>query len=66
MLLGTSLTFKVPVDGSSNDAAANQTKSKVVMADTEDAKQLGEPLSRGLASEDSISEFITQVSSLVK
>uniref|UniRef100_A0A5B7AA72 Biotin carboxyl carrier protein of acetyl-CoA carboxylase n=1 Tax=Davidia involucrata TaxID=16924 RepID=A0A5B7AA72_DAVIN len=56
---------EVAVDGSSNSAAA-PTKSEVPAMEANDAKPSSEPSPAALASEESISEFITQVASLVK
>ncbi|ESR41866.1 Biotin carboxyl carrier protein of acetyl-CoA carboxylase 1 [Citrus sinensis] len=58
-LLGTPVEFKVAFDGSSNASATPA-------AETKDAKQPNEPSPSILASEESISEFISQVSSLIK
>ena len=58
-----SVAFKVAVDGPSNaDSAAPSTKSELHGTEAIDAKPSTEPS----ASEESISEFIAQVSSLVK
>ncbi|KAA8538843.1 hypothetical protein F0562_025535 [Nyssa sinensis] len=65
MLLEPSVAFKVVVDGSSNSAAA-PTKSEVPTTEAKDAKPSSEPSCAALASKESISEFITQVTSLVK
>uniref|UniRef100_A0A5B7AAE7 Biotin carboxyl carrier protein of acetyl-CoA carboxylase n=1 Tax=Davidia involucrata TaxID=16924 RepID=A0A5B7AAE7_DAVIN len=56
---------EVAVDGSSNAAAA-PTKSEVPAVEGKDEKPSSEPSPAALASEESISEFITQVASLVK
>ncbi|KAK7243227.1 hypothetical protein RIF29_38018 [Crotalaria pallida] len=53
---------EVGLDGSSNAAAPNITKSEAETLDTKDP----EPSSGVLATEESISQFITQVASLVK
>ncbi|XP_042989727.1 biotin carboxyl carrier protein of acetyl-CoA carboxylase, chloroplastic-like isoform X1 [Carya illinoinensis] len=65
-LLASSFSFKVGVDGSSNAAATHPpTKSEVVAPEAKDANPSNDP-SGALATEESISEFIAQVSSLVK
>ncbi|KAG2696885.1 hypothetical protein I3843_07G080000 [Carya illinoinensis] len=57
---------EVGVDGSSNAAATHPpTKSEVVAPEAKDANPSNDP-SGALATEESISEFIAQVSSLVK
>lgn len=61
MLLGSSVAFKVAVDGSSNAAASPSTKS-----DAPTPKESSELSQSVLATEESISEFISQVASLVK
>ncbi|TXG48822.1 hypothetical protein EZV62_024697 [Acer yangbiense] len=63
MLFGSSVAFKVAVDGSSNVASTSPNKSELPSVEAKDAKTLNEPSS---ATEESISEFISQVSSLVK
>ena len=60
MLLEPFLAFKV-VDGK-----ATPTKSEVPAVEAEDAKSSNKPSPAALASEESISEFIAQVASLVK
>ncbi|XP_034888555.1 biotin carboxyl carrier protein of acetyl-CoA carboxylase, chloroplastic isoform X1 [Populus alba] len=65
-LLGSSVAFKVAVDGSSNAAASTPAKSEVPLQEAKDAKPSNEPSPPSLATEESISEFISQVSSLVK
>ncbi|KAI5555008.1 hypothetical protein BDE02_19G052200 [Populus trichocarpa] len=65
-LLGSSVAFKVAVDGSSNAAASTLAKSEVPLQEAKDAKPSNEPSPPSLATEESISEFISQVSSLVK
>ncbi|XP_048232973.1 biotin carboxyl carrier protein of acetyl-CoA carboxylase, chloroplastic isoform X3 [Ricinus communis] len=65
MLLGSSVV-KVAVDGSSNAAASTSTKSEVPLQDPKDANPSNETSSPALVSEESISEFISQVASLVK
>lgn len=57
---------EVAVDGSSNAAASTPAKSEVPLQETKDAKPSNEPSPPSLATEESISEFISQVSSLVK
>nr|ASZ00176.1 biotin carboxyl carrier protein subunit [Geranium incanum] len=57
MLFGSSVAFKVAVDGSSNDTATHN-KSEVEAKDDQS--------SEALATEESISEFIAQVANLVK
>ncbi|KAK3229181.1 hypothetical protein Dsin_001062 [Dipteronia sinensis] len=63
MLFGSSVAFKVAVDGSSNVASTSPNKSELPPVEAKDAKTLNEPSS---ATEESVSEFISQVSSLVK
>lgn len=65
-LLASSFAFKVGVDGSSNAAATPPTKSEAVAPETKATKPSNDPSSGALAAEESISEFIAQVSSLVK
>nr|ASZ00180.1 biotin carboxyl carrier protein subunit [Monsonia emarginata] len=60
MFFGSSVASKVAVDGSSNSATTS-TKSEVPQLEAKDV----EP-SEALPTEDSISEFIAQVASLVK
>lgn len=57
---------EVAVDGSSNAAASTLAKSEVPLQEAKDAKPSNEPSPPSLATEESISEFISQVSSLVK
>ncbi|XP_048232974.1 biotin carboxyl carrier protein of acetyl-CoA carboxylase 1, chloroplastic isoform X5 [Ricinus communis] len=57
---------EVAVDGSSNAAASTSTKSEVPLQDPKDANPSNETSSPALVSEESISEFISQVASLVK
>ncbi|KAI3459127.1 hypothetical protein Pfo_015790 [Paulownia fortunei] len=57
---------EVSVGGSSKAAASSPAKSEVSPAEAEDVKLSNEPSMTALASEESISEFISQVSSLVK
>lgn len=66
MLLGSFVHFKVAVDGSSKAAASPPTKSEVPPLEAKDAKSSNECSPPTLATEESISEFITQVASLVK
>ncbi|GMN26128.1 hypothetical protein TIFTF001_001196 [Ficus carica] len=61
MLSGSSVDFKVAVDGSFNAGATPSTKS-----DAPTPKVSSESSPAVLATEESISEFISQVSSLVK
>ncbi|KAB1203404.1 Biotin carboxyl carrier protein of acetyl-CoA carboxylase, chloroplastic [Morella rubra] len=53
-------------DGSSDAAATPPTKSEVVAPEAKDVKQSNNPSSGALGTEESISGFIAQVSSLVK
>ncbi|XP_065875615.1 biotin carboxyl carrier protein of acetyl-CoA carboxylase, chloroplastic isoform X1 [Euphorbia lathyris] len=62
-ILGSSVAFKVAVDGSSNASASPPIKSEI---SSKDAKLSDKPSAPVLATEESISQFITQVSSLVK
>ncbi|OAY34224.1 biotin carboxyl carrier protein of acetyl-CoA carboxylase 1, chloroplastic isoform X2 [Manihot esculenta] len=57
---------EVAVDGSSKAAASPPTKSEVPPLEAKDAKSSNECSPPTLATEESISEFITQVASLVK
>ncbi|KDP26884.1 hypothetical protein JCGZ_18042 [Jatropha curcas] len=57
---------EVAVDGPSNAAASPPTRSGVPSQEKKDAKPSNEPSAPALATEESISEFITQVASLVK
>ncbi|KAF2283108.1 hypothetical protein GH714_043431 [Hevea brasiliensis] len=57
---------EVAVDGSSNAAASPSNKSEVPSQEGKNAKPSNEPSPPTLATEESISEFITQVLSLVK
>lgn len=66
MLLASFLAFKVGGDGSSDAAATPPTKSEVVAPEAKDVKQSNNPSSGALGTEESISGFIAQVSSLVK
>ena len=63
MLSGSSVAFKVAVDGSSNTAASPSTKSDTTAPLSKDANEMSSAV---LATEESISEFISQVASLVK
>nr|AYQ93018.1 biotin carboxyl carrier protein of acetyl-CoA carboxylase-like protein [Lupinus angustifolius] len=67
MLLGSSFLLKAGLDGSSNAAAPSITKSesKVETLGTKDPKPSTELSSGVLATEESISQFISQVASLV-
>ena len=64
-LLGSSVAFKVALDGSSNTSATPPVKSEAPTAETKDAKPSNDA-SPSLATEESILEFLSQVSSLVK
>lgn len=66
MLLGSSFAYKVAMDGSSNTAASPPTKSGVPTSQEKDTNKSNESSSAVLATEESISEFINQVASLVK
>lgn len=66
MLFGSSFVFKVAVDGSSNAAASPPTKSDAPTSQAKDTKSSNESSSAVLSTEESISEFINQVASLVK
>lgn len=66
MLLGSSFAYKVAKDGSSSAAASPPTKSEVPTSQEKDTKKSNESSSAVLATEESISEFISQVASLVK
>ncbi|XP_059437394.1 biotin carboxyl carrier protein of acetyl-CoA carboxylase, chloroplastic isoform X2 [Corylus avellana] len=57
---------EVGVDGSSNAAATPPTKSEAVAPEAKAAKPSNDPSSGALATDESIPEFIAQVSSLVK
>ncbi|XP_042993171.1 biotin carboxyl carrier protein of acetyl-CoA carboxylase, chloroplastic-like isoform X3 [Carya illinoinensis] len=57
---------KVGVDGSSNADSTPSFQSEVVAPEAKDAKPSNDPSSGALVTEESISEFIAQVSSLVK
>ncbi|XP_031249389.1 biotin carboxyl carrier protein of acetyl-CoA carboxylase, chloroplastic-like [Pistacia vera] len=57
---------EVAVAGSSNVPVTSSTESEVPGAEAKDAKPSKEPSPATLATEESISEFINQVSSLVK
>lgn len=66
MLLGSSVAFKVAVDGSSSTAASTPAKSEAPIQEATDAETSSKDSPPALATEESISEFIAQVSSLVK
>ncbi|KAM7273231.1 hypothetical protein ACFE04_027895 [Oxalis oulophora] len=67
MLLGSSVPLKVSVDGSSNAAPTPPSKSEAPSAvGAKDEKSSDESSPPTLATEESISEFINQVSSLIK
>ncbi|XP_043719257.1 biotin carboxyl carrier protein of acetyl-CoA carboxylase 1, chloroplastic-like [Telopea speciosissima] len=57
---------EVSVDGSPNDTATSATKLEVPASEEKNAKPVKEPSHAALATEESLSEFIKQVSSLVK
>ncbi|XP_043703271.1 biotin carboxyl carrier protein of acetyl-CoA carboxylase 1, chloroplastic [Telopea speciosissima] len=57
---------EVSVDGSSNAAESPTTKSDVPASEEKNAKPVKEPSHAALATEESLSEFINQVSNLVK
>lgn len=57
---------EVSIDGSSNAAANSAIKPEVPNSEAYDDKPSREPSLAALATEESISEFITQVTSLVK
>ncbi|KAJ6422404.1 hypothetical protein OIU84_027375, partial [Salix udensis] len=57
---------EVAVDGSSNASASTPSKSEVPLQEAKDANPSNEPSPPSLATEESISEFLSQVSSLVK
>ncbi|OMO96821.1 Biotin/lipoyl attachment [Corchorus capsularis] len=57
---------EVAVDGSSNASASSPVKSGASAAEAKDAKLSSEASPPALATEESISEFLNQVSSLVK
>lgn len=57
---------EVSVDGSSNAAATPPSNPAVPASETKDAQPPVDPSSASLATEQSISEFISQVSNLVK
>ncbi|KAF9661385.1 hypothetical protein SADUNF_Sadunf19G0063300 [Salix dunnii] len=65
-LLGSSVAFKVSMDGSSNAAVSTPSKSEVPLQEAKDANPSNEPSPPSLATEESVSEFLSQVSSLVK
>ncbi|XP_048323764.2 biotin carboxyl carrier protein of acetyl-CoA carboxylase 1, chloroplastic isoform X1 [Ziziphus jujuba] len=66
MLLGSSFAFKVAVDEPSNAAATPPTKSDGPTPQSKDTESSVGSSSAVLATEESISEFINQVASLVK
>lgn len=63
LFLKSSVSLKDPVDV---PTAAKTSSESDVLASDESAKPLNDQSSKTLATEESISEFITQVSSLVK
>ncbi|KAF4391107.1 hypothetical protein F8388_009529 [Cannabis sativa] len=65
-LSGSFLSCKVALDGSSNAAPSPLHKSDPKHPKGKDAKPSSKPSSSVLATEESISEFISQVASLVK
>ena len=64
--MGSSVAFKVAVDGSSNASDTPTVKSGAPTAEAKDAKPSSDVSPPALATEESISEFFNQVSSLVK
>ncbi|KAL0382568.1 UNVERIFIED_CONTAM: Biotin carboxyl carrier protein of acetyl-CoA carboxylase 1, chloroplastic [Sesamum calycinum] len=65
-LLEPSVAFKVAVEGSSETAAATPVQSEGSLAESDDAKLSNEPPPAVLGSEESISEFISEVASIIK
>ncbi|XP_022744355.1 biotin carboxyl carrier protein of acetyl-CoA carboxylase 1, chloroplastic-like isoform X1 [Durio zibethinus] len=65
-LLGSSIDFKVAKDGSSNVSATPPVKSRAPTAEEKDVKPSSDVSAPALPTEESISEFLNQVSSLVK
>jgi acetyl-CoA carboxylase biotin carboxyl carrier protein len=65
-LLVSPFAFKVGVDGPFNAGSTPPTKSEEVKSEAKDDKPSNDHSSGALATEESISEFIAQVSSLVK
>ncbi|KAL0452262.1 UNVERIFIED_CONTAM: Biotin carboxyl carrier protein of acetyl-CoA carboxylase 1, chloroplastic [Sesamum latifolium] len=67
-LLEPSVAFKVAVEGSSKTAAATPVQSEASAAESNDVKLSNEPHPPPtvLGSEESISEFISQVASIIK
>lgn len=63
LFLKSSISLKDPVDAPN---AAKVSSESDVLASDGSAKPLSDPSSKALATEESISEFITQVSSLIK
>lgn len=61
-----SVALKVAVDGSSKTAASTASKPEGSQAEAKDVKLSNEPPLAALGSEESISEFLSQVTSLVK
>lgn len=61
-----SVVFKVAADGSADDASTPPAKSEVSSAEAKDVKNSVLSPPTILASEESISQFFTQVASLVK
>lgn len=57
---------KVAIDGSSNASAAPTINSGVPTAEEKDAKESSDVSPPVMATEESIAEFLNQVSSLVK
>lgn len=66
MLLESPFAFKVGVGGSSNASSTPPAKLEAVTSEAKDAKPSNDHSFGALAREESISEFIAQVSSLVK
>lgn len=60
------MPYKVGVGGSSNAASTPPAKLEAVTSEAKDAKPSNDHSFGALAREESISEFIAQVSSLVK
>ncbi|KAK4436108.1 Biotin carboxyl carrier protein of acetyl-CoA carboxylase 1, chloroplastic [Sesamum alatum] len=65
-LLEPSVAFEVEVEGSSKTAAATPVQSEGSAAESNDVKLSNEPPPAVLGSEESISEFISQVASIIK
>ncbi|KAL0403377.1 UNVERIFIED_CONTAM: Biotin carboxyl carrier protein of acetyl-CoA carboxylase 1, chloroplastic [Sesamum radiatum] len=65
-LLEPSVAFEVAVEGSSETAAATPVQSDGSAAEFDDVKLSNEPPTAVLGSEESISEFISQVASIIE